>query len=398
MSIQRMREERTAKAREYRNILDQNPGKLPAEASAKLDTLEGEINALDESIARHEKALAMAAEADATDIAADVMARKAKDDNNPRAAIFDKWLRGGDRALSQEDWQVLNTMSTTTPSEGGYTVPTEVATSIIDALKAFGGMRDAATIIPTSGGAPINFPTSDGTSEVGELLAQNTAAADADISFGVVGLPVYKFSSKVVTVPIELLQDTVVPIEPFVRGRLATRLARAMNIYFTTGTGSSQPSGIVTGLSAGKTGTTGQTISVTYDDLVDLVHSVDPAYRKLGSKWMFHDTTLKALKKIKDTQGRPLWLPDVAGGDPSTILDYEFVINQDVAVMAANAKSILFGNLASYVIRDAMDVEMMRFTDSAYAKKGQVGFLAMCRSGGVNTDVNAIKFYQNSAS
>lgn len=398
MSIQSMREERTAKAREYRNILDQNSGKLSDEVKAKLDNIEDEISNLDESIARHEKAMAMAAENVAAEAAADKLDFKARGDGDPHAAIFAKWLRGGDRALSQDDWKIVNTMSTTTDAEGGYTVPTTVATSIIDSLKAFGGMRDAATVITTSDGTPLNYPTSDGTSEVGELLAQNAAASDGDVSFGVVPLPVYKFSSKVVTVPIELLQDTAVQLEAFIRSRISTRLARAMNTYFTTGTGSSQPSGIITGLSAGKTGATGQTVTVLYDDLVDLEHSIDPAYRKLGSRWMFHDTTLKAIKKLKDSEGRPLWLPDVAGSAPATILGYEYVVNQDVAVMASSAKSILFGRLAAYTIRDAMAVEMYRFTDSAYAKKGQVGFLAMCRSGGVNTDTKAIKFYQNAAS
>ncbi|AAS95978.1 phage major capsid protein [Nitratidesulfovibrio vulgaris] len=397
MSIQSLREERTAKAREYRNILDQNPGKLPDDIKTKLDALAADITDLDEAIARHEKAVALAADACIISDVTDAAARKAKDTANPAAAIYAKWLRGGDRALSEDDFRVLNTMSTTTDSEGGYTVPRETATSIIEALKAFGGMRDVATIITTASGAPLNYPTSDGTSEEGEIVDQNAAASDADASFGTVGLPVYKFSSKTIAVPIELLQDSGVDIEAFIRSRIATRVARIQNRMFTLGTGTGQPSGILKDISAGKVGATGQAATVTYDDLVDLEHSVDPAYRALGARWMFHDLTLKAVKKLKDGDGRPLWMPDVAGSAPATILGYGYAINQNMAVMAANAKSILFGHLKAYTIRDAMSVEMYRFTDSAFMKKGQIGFLAFCRSGGVNTDTNAIKFYQNSA-
>lgn len=396
MSIQKLRDERTVKAREYRNLLEQNPGTLSAEVVAKLDGLEAEISSLDVSIDKHEKALNMAATKVADEAVADALGKKSG--KAAYDAVFNKWLRDGEKALTAEDMQIVrNTMSTTTGSQGGYAVPSEIAKSIIDALKAFGGMRDAATIIRTSSGASLNFPTSDGTAETGELLDQNIAATAADPTFNTVPLPVYKFSSKSVAVPIELLQDADVDIESFIRMRLATRLGRITNTYFTTGTGTNQPSGIVTGLSAGKTGTTGQTTSVIYDDLVDLEHSVDPAYRKLGCKWMMHDTSLKVIKKLKDSQNRPLWMPDVAKGAPATILDYEYIINQDVAQMAANAKSILFGKLDAYTIRDAMDIQMFRFEDSGFMLKGQIGFLALMRSGGVNTDTSAIKYYANSA-
>src|SRR3546814_8857227 len=91
------------------------------------------------------------------------------------------------------------------PENGGYTVPTTVATTILDALKAYGGMRQVATIIRMASGEPMQFPTSDGTSEEGEIVAENQSASDEDITFGTKGLPVYKYSSKVVTVPWELL-------------------------------------------------------------------------------------------------------------------------------------------------------------------------------------------------
>ena len=288
--------------------------------------------------------------------------------------------------------------STGTDAQGGYTVPTEVSGTIIEALKAFGGMRSVATVISTATGVPMTMPTSDGTTEEGEILGENTAAAAADPSFGVVNLGVHKYSSKTVAVPIELLQDSNADIEAFVNNRLITRLGRITNKHFTVGTGSSQPSGVLTGATLGVTGAKAQVDSVTYDDLVELEHSLDPAYREGGRcAFMFADATLKAIKKLKDGQGRPLWLPGIDVKEPASILGYRYVINQSVPAMAATAKSVLFGDFSKYIIRDAMGITMYRFADSAFAQKGQVGFLAFMRSGGVLTDTQAVKFFQHGA-
>ena len=392
MSIQSLREERTAKAREYRNILDNFSGPLSDEVKTKLDGLEADITGIEDRIAREQKVLDLEVEK----MAVEAVAERTK---TPSKDLFSKWLRNGDRGMTSEDWQTIrNTMSTTTSSEGGYTVATEVATYVMDAMKAFGGMRQVATILRTDQGNPMTWPTSDGTTEVGEILAENASATDLDVSFNTKNLPVYKYSSKVVTVPIELLQDSNVDIESFVRARISQRLGRITNTHFTTGDGSSKPTGLIAAASVGKTGASGQTTTVTYADLVDLEHSIDPAYR-VNCKWMFNDGTLKALKKILDSQNRPLWLPGITVKEPDTILGYTYQINQDVAVMAASAKSIAFGDLSKYVIRDVMAMTYYRFDDSAYAKKGQVGFLAFLRSGGNFMDVGgAVKLYQNAAS
>jgi HK97 family phage major capsid protein len=392
MSIQSLREERTAKAREYRNILDNNSGPLSDEVKTKLDELEAGITGIEDRITREQRVLDLEAEK----VAVEAVAERTK---TPTKDLFSKWLRNGDRGMTSDDWQAIrNTMSTTTPAEGGYTVATEVATYVMDAMKAFGGMRQVATILRTDQGNPMTWPTSDGTTEVGEILAENASATDLDVSFNTKNLPVYKYSSKVVTVPIELLQDSNVDIEAFVRARIAQRLGRITNTHFTTGDGSSKPTGIIAAASVGKTGVGGQTPTVTYADLVDLEHSVDPAYR-VNCKWMFHDSTLKAMKKILDSQNRPLWLPGISVKEPDTILGYTYQINQDVATMAASAKSIAFGDFSKYVIRDVMAMTYYRFDDSAYAKKGQVGFLAFLRSGGNFMDVGgAVKLFQNPAS
>lgn len=402
--INQLREQRSTLAKEVRNLLDQTPGATwdPAVHQPIYDAKMAEIERIDAEIGREVAIADKLAEDRAADAVAQVTAGKggARDPLSAEG-VFDTFLRNGHRGLSAEQLPVFrNTMSTTTASEGGYTVPTTIAAALIETLKAFGGMREAADVFTTAAGNDMSWPTSDGTAEVGELVAQNVAAATADPTFGTVGLSVYKFSSKTITVPIELLQDSVIDIEAFVRKRAATRLGRIMNTFFTTGTGSSQPRGVVVGASSGKVGTSGQTLTVIYDDLVDLEHAVDPAYRGAGCKFMLNDASLKVIRKIKDGQRRPLFIPAYDGGfgaAPASLLGYPIVINQDVAVMAANAKSILFGDFKTYKIRDVMQVSLFRFDDSAFMTKGQIGFLAWARAGGNLTDAAAVKYYANSA-
>jgi HK97 family phage major capsid protein len=378
----------------------------PAVHSVEYDKGIEELNAVDEQINRINDLNARLAEDTGRLGLGEAAARRARDQRDPGMAVYAKWLQGGDRALNEDDWATIrNTMSTTTGSEGGFTVPTEVAGSVIDLLKAYGGMRAVADVIVTESGNPMSFPTSDGTAEVGELIAENTTATDADVVFGTVSLGVFKFSSKVVTVPIELLQDSAVDVEAFVNARLVTRLGRITNQMFTTGTGSGQPNGIITAASVGVTASNGtsQVTTVTYDSLVDLKHSVDPAYREAGGcGFMMSDLSVRQISKIKDGQSRPIFVPGYETGVPGAQLDrllgYPITINQHMAAMAASARSIAFGDFKTYKIRDAMQVSMFRFTDSAYSKKGQVGFMAWMRSGGNLVDTAAVKVFVNAAS
>lgn len=404
--IQALREQRAAKARALADLVKKD-GAWTEENQATYDSGMKEIDALDAKIKRINDSNALLAEETLNHEVADASLRVSNDHKSDGAKVYAKWLRGGDAALDAADMATIrNTMSEGTASQGGYTVQTEVAATVLEALKAYGGMRAVADVIQTTQGNPLSYPTSDGTSEVGEIVAENGSATAADASFGTLGLPVYKFSSKVITVPFELLQDSNVDIEAFVRNRLVTRLGRITNTKFTVGSGSSEPNGVVTAVSTGKTGLTGQTGTIIYDDLVDMQHSIDPAYRQPGNcRWMLNDASVKVIRKIKDGQNRPIFVPGYdtmipgqSGSIPDVVLGDPVQINQDVATMAANAKSVLYGDFRYYVIRDVMSVTMFRFTDSVYTKAGQVGFLAWMRSGGNLMDIGgAIKAYANSA-
>lgn len=407
MTIQQMREERAALAKALRNLHENNKhnwGGPEGENQKEYDRLANRIMDLDAAIEREQRVLDLEASEKFN------LARRAEENGksvdeqiHDERKLLQAWMRGGIEALSPEQREIVrqravqNALSTGVPSEGGYTVPREFSAQLIEAMKAFGGMRLVANVISTSTGAPFDHPTTDGTEEVGEIVGENAEVTDQDPSFGSKTIGAYKYSSKGVAVPFELLQDTGINLEAFITQRLAMRLARITNRHFTVGTGVNQPEGIVTAAQVGVTGGAGQTDSVTWVDLVDLIHSVDPAYRMLGNtRFMFHDTTLRALKKLTDGEGRPLWLPGVATKEPDTFLGEQYVINQDMPEMAPGAKSILFGDFSFYTIRDVMSTLLFRMTDSFYTRKGQVGFLAFSRHDGKFLDVGgAVKAYQN---
>jgi HK97 family phage major capsid protein len=197
-------------------------------------------------------------------------------------------------------------------------------------------------------------------------------------------LQAYKYSSKSVLASVEFLQDSSINAMDFIGTQLAIRIGRIQNDEFTVGTGSSQPNGIVTAATTSSVTASGQT-SCTYDNLVDVIHSVDPAYRRNG-RWMLHDSALKMIKKVKvlqysgDLVGAPLWVPGV-NSLPNTILEYPYTINQSLATVATGTKSLLFGDMSKYLIRDCREVTLIRL-DERYADYHQVGFLAFARSDG----------------
>lgn len=404
MSIQALREKRGTIAAALKELVAK-PEFDAVTDQATYDNSMAEIDKIDASIKRINESNEKLAGDAANHTVADAVQRAGK----PGASLYAKWLKGGDNALSASEWaDIRNTMSTTTTTEGGFTVQSDVAAALIDSLKAFGGMRSVATILRTESGNPLSFPTSDGTSEVGEWIAENITATAADPVFGSRSLPVYKASSKIAAVPFELLQDSQLDIEAFVNSRLATRLGRITNTGYTVGTGTAQPTGLITAATTGVTAanSTSQVTAITYASVIDLIHSVDPAYRATGNcKFMMNDSSVKVLRKIVDGSSRPIFVPGydtgvagVSGAAPDSLCGYPIVINQDVAAMGVSAKSIAFGDFSYYYIRDAMDISMFRFTDSAYAKLGQVGFLAWMRSGGNLLDTGAVRLFVNAAS
>lgn len=280
-------------------------------------------------------------------------------------------------AVTQKQKRAL---ATTADATGGALIPEDFYNRLVEAMKAFGGMRQANTTkIQTSSGADMPVPMADDTDNEGEILSEgsNTNTTGTDPKFGSKTLGSFTYTSKLVRVPLQLLQDSAFPIETWLAGALGRRLGRVTNKHYTIGNGTSEPEGILTAAAAGVTGG-----SLTdYLDLVALEHSVDPSYRSNGAQWMFHDTTLALLKQIKGENGAPLWLPGVAVGAPDTILRYPYIINQAMPEGDAGEKAMLFGDFSYYFIRDIQDVRVLRL-EERFAEYLQVGFLAFMRTDG----------------
>jgi HK97 family phage major capsid protein len=409
----KLREKRATLANQANQLLakaETENRELSAEEVVSFDKIHGEIDELGKQVERAERqdtlntelatstgTRAGRADSDRRDPSADERKEEVEKENR----AFTNFLRYGEQGMVAEDRAILaekRAQSVGVNAGGGYTVAPAFYNHLEEAQKAFGGMLDAATVITTETGATLPMPTENDVANTGAILAENAQATNQDDAFGVVNIGAFMYTSKVVLVSLQLLQDSAFDIGSFIAKKLGLRISRIWNTHFTVGTGAgAQPNGIVPASASGKVGLVGQTLSVIYDDLVDLIHSVDPAHRN-NAKFMMHDSSLKVIKKLKDSQGRPLWLPGLAVKEPDTINGYPYVINQDVAVMAANAKSILFGALDKYFVRKVREISVLALRER-YADFGQVGFIGFARADGNLLDAgsNPVKYYQNSA-
>lgn len=281
-------------------------------------------------------------------------------------------------------------------STGGYTVPEGFARTLEVNMLAHGPMLAVADLMRTQTGEDFPWPTADDTSNEGEMLGENQQTADNDDpTFGALTLKAYWFSSKIIRVPIALLQDSAFDLATFLGAVLGERLGRRQNREFTTGLGAAGPTGVVTAASLGVTAAA--TNAIGADEVIELQHSVDPAYRA-GARYMFHDNVLLALRKLKTGDGQYLWQPSMREGEPDRLHGAPISINQHMATPAANAKTMLYGNFSKYKIRQVRQIVFRRLVER-YADYNQEGFLAFIRADGGLLDAGTapIKYLQQAA-
>jgi len=423
MEILQLRERRQSLVKQAQDILTAAPAEgMSVEDEKRFDGLMAEADRVKGQVEKYEEARALDKELGEPIRRAVKPTGESREDSKDAAeaeertanGAFSTYLRFGMGALSSEQRAVMSKRAAAaspemrslvegTGSAGGFLVPQDFYRKLTEAQKFYGGVRQSgATILQTSTGAAMPFPSVNDTANMGAIIGENTQVTETDMTFGSVTLGAYTYTSKIVTVPLNLVQDSAFDLDSYLARALGVRIGRIQNNHFTVGTGSTQPRGVTIDATSGKVGLTGQTLTVIYDDLVDLEHSIDPAYRQLPTvKWMLHDSSLKVIKKLKDGQGRPLWKAGLEGlGNrfPDTINGYPYVVNNDMAVMAANAKSILFGDFSNYIVRDVLGVQIMRLTER-YADFLQVGYLAFARADGalIDAGTHPVAYYANSA-
>ena len=418
-------EERGQLVAEARDLLSQAEKETDTSKAADLeqrhDALMDKVDALDKKIAREERAAAAEKSEEerrsrhrprGRDIEAhgqDGEDGEQRSDEQLqteyRDAFFAMLREGGDvGAVSQEHRALLRrgyvenrTQTAGTPAAGGYTVPTELARKIVEVMKDWGPMYDPGITdeMITSSGNPFDIPTNDDTGNGSAALAEGADLTDdnsGDIVFGEVSLGAFVFATPWLKLSFELLQDSIFNLEAFVAGKLGERLGRGANGKLTVGTGTNEPRGIVVASALGKT--TASATAIAADELIDLQHSVNAAYRRSPRcRWQFADTTLAAIRKLKDGQGNFLWqMGDVRVGAPDLILGKPYSVNDDVPAIGTGNRSVLFGDHSRYVVRKVGSPLIGTVRERFWPKVGMAGLI---RYDGDLTDANAVKHLQH---
>jgi HK97 family phage major capsid protein len=275
-------------------------------------------------------------------------------------------------------------------NDGGSFVPQGFVYNVETAMKFYGQMLEAGDIMDTATGQPLPWPTQNDTSISGEQISENNPVNKQDLTTSSITFGAFKYSTKMIPISLELLQDSAFDLESYVTEQFAIRLGRILNNKFTLGVGTTEPQGIIVGATSGVSAAAGSSTntggsetgatSIGTTDLTDLEHSVDRAYR-VGAAWMMHDSTEKFLKELLDKYGRPLWRPGVTSGAPDSINGYPYFVNNDMAVIGASNKTVLFGQLKKYKIRRVKELRVMKLVER-FADYGQIALLGFARYDG----------------
>jgi len=248
------------------------------------------------------------------------------------------------------------------------------------------------TILTTGSGEDIKVPTQSGFSSA-------TATAEA-AAFGVsnpttssLTLRSHKFGT-ILTLSRELLEDAGVPIVDFLGRQAGNAIGQIVNEKLAVGTGTVEPNGLVNASAAGKTGGTGVAGAFTADDLIDLVHAVDSQYASNRAGFQMRRSTLAELRSLKDGEGRFIY--DPTQGTQALVLGFPVFENPHVAAVAAAAKSVVFGSMPYYHVRQVGGVEIAR-SDDAYFANDLVAFRVSIRIDGNLSQANSVKHFVGGA-
>jgi HK97 family phage major capsid protein len=393
MKLQEMYDKRAsliAQAKDINSRTDARTGTLAADDNEQFQRIMGEVNGLTESIQREEQLRNM--ESQGNHQSDEGVRQHSNDDGNKKSYrdVFEKIFRSGGRAnLTADEHNVMAEMQkrsqvTGTPSAGGYLVPEQWGDRIIERMRFYGPMLDTNLTfgLNTSNGQTINWPTNDDTSNEGVIIAENTDDSKVDLAFGNKQLGAFKMTSRQIRVSHELLEDNIFDLESYIAKMLGLRLGRGGNKYLTTGSGSGEPEGVVTGATLGRTAVANN--AITRAEILDLKHSLDIAYRENpNTRFMLNDLTLAAIAKLTfgSQDDRPLWQPSIAVGVPDTLEGVPYVVNNAMAHVGSGAGSrvMLIGDMSEYAVRIVNGIrikfsEHIAFNADAYVWAGYLRF------------------------
>ena len=371
--LKQLKEQRASVYTQIDELRNQTDGReMTAEEQQRWDTLMNEYNKADKAVEAEERF----AEISRRQAEQQMEHRgNAADDERTAAeyrSAFADYLMHGTASMSPENRGILE-RAAITGLTGGVIIPKSLANSIEIALKSYGGMFQAGSIITTSNGGDLILPTINDTTAKATIVAEYEQSTKRAPSFGSTTLKAYTYRTPIIPVSQELLQDSAFNLDSLLSELLSESFGRGINEHLTVGTGSGQPKGIVT--AATNSGVNAAANAITLDNLLDLIKSVDSAYASKG-KFMFNRNTLFELAKIKDQNGRYIWQDGTHSGQPSSLFGKDYIINDDVADIGAGKASVLFGELGKYKIRMVKSFKVIRLNEllAEYLSIGLFGF------------------------
>jgi len=258
-------------------------------------------------------------------------------------------------------------------------------------------MLSTSTILNTASGENLQIPSLAQYSTAA-IVGEGTAISESDPVFNsFITLAAFKFSF-LVQLSTELIEDSGVDILSFLASQVGNELGFRVNASLTVGTGSNQPKGIVAASSLGVTGSTAVSGAFTADNLIDLVYSVDTAGRRLpGSGFQMNSASIGKMRKLKDTAGNFVFQPSLSADANDLLLGYPVFENPSVVDTATTAKSVIFGHLPSYYVRQVGGIKLDRSDDFAFSA-GLVTFRATMRVDGNLPQTSHVKHFIGGAS
>ena len=387
MNVNELRAMRAKAWETAKNFLDSHRGEtgiLSDEDTRTYEEMEAKIVNLGKEIERQEKMDAMEREMAMpvnTPITSKPENTKMEEKKGRASDAYKKAFWNGMRSKHAS---VSNVLSEGTDSEGGYLVPDEYENTLVQALEGENVIRGRSHVITTSNGThKIPVVASKGEAS---WIDENGAYPEDDDTFAQVNIDAHKVGT-IIKVSEELLNDSAFNLESYFAQEFGRRIGTKEEEAFINGNGSSKPTGILTSAEVGVTTASDKTI--TADEIIDLFYSLKGSYRR-NAVWVLNDTTVKAIRKLKDNNGQYIWQPALKDGDHDTLLGRPILTTGAMPEIAADAKPVIFGDLSYYWIGDRQGVTFKRLNER-YADMGQVGFLASKRVDGKLVLPEAIK-------
>ena len=361
-------------------------GLLSAEDTATYEKMETEVVSLGKEVERLERQAAI--ELELAKATSQVIKNAPGEEKTGRAG--DEYTNAfWQHMRNRGGYEVRNTLTIGTDSEGGYLVPDEFERTLVEALEEENVLRQLAKVITTSSGdKKIPVVASKGTAS---WVDEEGSIPEDDDVFSQVSIGAFKVAT-MIKVSEELLNDSIFNLESYIAKEFARRIGAKEEEAFLTGDGSGKPTGIFDGTSGGEVGVTTTAAAIKMDEIFDLFYALKSPYRKRAT-FITNDATVKEIRKLKDGQGQYLWQPSVKAGEPDTILNRPVKTSAYVPTIEASAKVMAFGDFGYYWIADRQGRAFQRLNE-LYAANGQVGFRATQRVDGKLVLREAVKILQ----